>query len=165
MASGPITSWQIEGGKVEKKIKTDSIFLGSRITKNRDCSHEIKRHSFLGRTTMTDLESMLKNRHRFPDKGLFSQTYGFSSSHVYMWKLHHKDGSVPKNWCLQTVVLKKILNSPLDCKEIKAVSPEENQSWISIGRTDAETEALLLWSPDVKSWLTGKDTDTGKEWK
>ena len=75
-------------------------------------------------------EHVKKQRHHFPDKGLYSQTYGFSSSHVDMWELHHKDGSVPKNWCLQTVVLKKILNSPLDGKEIKAVNPEENQSWI-----------------------------------
>ena len=75
-------------------------------------------------------EHVKKQRHHFPDKGLYSQTYGFSSSHVDRWELHHKDGSVPKNWCLQTVVLKKILNSPLDGKEIKTVNPEENQSWI-----------------------------------
>ena len=89
----------------------------------------------------------------------------FSSSHVWMWELDHKDGWVPKNWCFWTVVLEKILESSLDRKEIKAVNPKGNQSWIFIGRTDAKTETPILWPPAVKNWLIGKDPDAGKEWR
>jgi len=95
--------------------------------------------------------------------GPYSQSYGFSSSHVQMWELDHKAWAL-KNWCFQTVVLEKTLESPLDCKEIKPVNPKGNQSWIFIGRTDAEAKAPILWPPDAKSWLTGKDPDTGKDW-
>ena len=98
-----------------------------------------------------------KQRHHFADKSPYSQCYGFSSSHVWMWDLDHKEGRVPKNWCFQAVVLKKTLESPLDCKEIKPVNPKGNKSWIFIGRADAEDETPILWPPDVKSWLTGKD--------
>ena len=90
-------------------------------------------------------------------------TNGFASSHVWMWKLDHKEGWTLKNWCFQTVVFEKTLESPLDCKEIKPVSRKGNQSWIFIGRTDAEAEAPVLWPSDVKSWLTGKDHDAGKD--
>ena len=106
-----------------------------------------------------------KQRHHFANKGPSSQSYGFSSSHVWMWKLDHKEGWVPKNWCFWTVVLEKTLESPLDCKEVKPVNPEGNQSWIFIGRTDAKAEAPILWSPDVKSQLIGKDSDAKKEWR
>jgi len=82
-----------------------------------------------------------------------------------MWKLDYKEGRVPKNWCFRIVVLDKTLESPLDCKEIKPVNPKWNQSWIFIGRTDTEAEALILWPPDAKSWLTGKDTDARKDWR
>ena len=92
-----------------------------------------------------------------------SQSYGFSSSHVWMWELDHKEGWVPENWCLWTGVLEKTLESPLERKEIKPVTPKGNQPWIFIGRTDAEAEALILWPPDAKSWLTGKDPDAGKD--
>jgi len=85
-----------------------------------------------------------------------------STSHVWMWELDQKEGWVPKNWCFWTVVLEKALESPLDSKEIKPVNPKGNQSWIFIGRTHAE--ALILWSPDVRIWLTGKDPDAGKDW-
>ena len=88
----------------------------------------------------------------------------FFSSHVCMWQLDHKKSWVPKNWCLQTVVLKKILESLLDCKEIKLVIPKRSQSWIFILRTDAKAEALILWPPDEKSWLIGKDPEAGKDW-
>ena len=98
-----------------------------------------------------------KQRHHFADKGPYSQCYGFSSSHVWMWDLDHKEGRVPKNWCFQVVVLKTTLEIPLDCKEIKPDNPKGNKSWIFIGRADAEDEAPILWPPDVKSWLTGKD--------
>ena len=88
----------------------------------------------------------------------------FFSSHVWMWELDYKEGWVPKNWCFWTVVLKKTLESPLDCKEITPVNPKWNQSWIFIGKTDAEAEAPILWLPDVKSQLTRKDPDAGKDW-
>ena len=88
----------------------------------------------------------------------------FSSSHVWIWELNHKESWAPKNWFFWTVVLEKTLESPLDCKEIKPVNPKENQSWIFTGRTDAEAEGPILWSPDVKNWLIGKDSDAGKYW-
>ena len=93
-----------------------------------------------------------------------SQSYGFSSSHVWMWELEYKESWAPKNWSFWTVVLEKTLESPLDCKEIQPVHPKGNQSWIFIGRTDAEAETPVLWPPDVKSWLAGKDPDAGKDW-
>ena len=89
--------------------------------------------------------------------------FGFSSSHVWMWGLGHKEGWVLKNWCFWTVVLEKTLESPLDCKVIKPVNPKGNQCWIVIGRTDAE--APKLWPPDEKSQLIGKDPDAGKDWR
>ena len=98
-----------------------------------------------------------KQRHYFADKSLYGQSYGFSISHVWMWELDHKEGWVPKNWCFWTVLLEKTLESPLDCKEIKPAHPKGNQSWIFIGRTDAEAEAPILWPPDVKIWLIRKD--------
>ena len=82
-----------------------------------------------------------------------------------MWELNHKEGWVMKNWCLHIVVLEKTLDSPLDCKEIKTVNYKGNQSWIFIGKTDAEAKAPVVWPPDAKSWLTGKDTDAGEDWR
>ena len=98
-------------------------------------------------------------------KGTSSQSYGFSSSHVWKWKSDYKENWAPKNWCFWTIVLEKTLESPLDCKEIKPVNPKGNQSWIFIGRTDAEAETPILWPPHVKNWLIGKDPDTGKDWR
>ena len=106
-----------------------------------------------------------KQRHYFADKGSSSQSYGFSSSHVWMCKLDYKESWAPKNWCFWTVVLEKTPESPLDCKEIKPVNPKGNQYWIFIGRTDAEAEILILWPPHAKSWLIGKDPDAGKDWR
>ena len=106
-----------------------------------------------------------KQRRHFGDKGSCSQSYGFSSSHVWIWELDHKGGWVPKNWCFWTVVLEKTLESPLDCKEIQPVNPKGNQSWIFIGRTDAEAEAPILWPLDGKSGLARKDPDAGKDWR
>ena len=103
-----------------------------------------------------------KQRHDFTSKGPSSQSYGFSSSHEWMWVLAHKECWMLKNWCFWTVVLEKSLKSPLDCK-IKAVNPKGNQSWIFIGRMDAEAETPKLWPCDAKSQLTGKDPDTGKD--
>ena len=94
-----------------------------------------------------------------------SQSYVFSSSHAWMWELDHKESWSPKNWCFWTVVLEKTLESPLDSKEIKPVNPNGNESRIFIGRTDAGTEAPILWPPDAKKRLTGKDPDAGKDWK
>ena len=106
-----------------------------------------------------------KQRHPFTDKDLCSQTYGFSSSCVWMWELDYKEGWAQTNWCFWIAVLEKTLESPLVCKEIKLVSPKGNQPWIFIGRTGAEDEAPILWPPDAKSWIIGKDADAGKDWR
>ena len=98
---------------------------------------------------------------KIADKGLYSKSYGFSSSHIQVWELDHKEGWALKNWCFWTVVLEKTLESPLDWKEIKPVNPKGNQSWICTGGTDAEGEAPILWPPYVKNWLIGKDPDAG----
>ena len=106
-----------------------------------------------------------KQRHYFANKGPSSQGYGFSSGHVWMWELDCKESWAPKNWCFWTVVLTKTLESPLESKEIKPVNPKGNQPWIFIKRIDAEAEAPILWLPDAKSPLIGKDLDTGKDWR
>ena len=99
-----------------------------------------------------------KQRHHFANKGPSSQGYGFSSSHVWMWELDKKESWALKNWCFWTVVLETTLESPLDCKDIQPVHPKGNQSWIFTGRTDIEAETPILWLPDAKSWLIGKDS-------
>ena len=106
-----------------------------------------------------------KQRHYFANKGPSSQSYGFSSSHVCMWKLDYKESWVLKNWCFWTVVLEKTLESPLDCKEIQPVNPKGNLSWIFIGRTDVEAETPILRPPDAKNWLIWRDPDCGKDWR
>ena len=106
-----------------------------------------------------------KQRHHFVNKGLYSQSFGFSNSHVGMWELDHKEGWAPKNWCFWIVVLKKTLESPLDCKKIKPVNSKGNQPWIFIRRTNAEAEAPILGPPDAKSQLTGKNPNAGKDWQ
>ena len=157
MASGPITSWQIDGETVE--TVSNFILGGSKITADGDCSHEIKWHLLLGRKVMTNLDSILKS-----NKGPSSQGYGFYSGQVWMWELDCEEGWAPKNWCFWTVVLEKTFESSLYCKEIQPVHPIGDQSWVFIGRTDAEAETPVLWPPHVKSWLTGKDPDTGRGW-
>ena len=137
-------------------------FLGSKITADGDCSHEIKRHFLLGRQVMTNLD-IKKQRHYFANKGPSSQSYGFSSSHVRTWELDYKESWASKNWWFWTVVLEKTLESPLDSIEIQPVNPKGNQSWIFIGSTDAEAETPILWPPDVKNWLIWKDPDAGKD--
>ena len=113
---------------------------------------------------MGNLDSILKRqRHYFADKGPSSQSYGFSSGHIWMWELDSKENSALKNWCFWTMVLEKTLEIPLDCKEIQPVNPKGNQSWIFIGRTNAE--APILWPPDVKNWLIWKDPDAEKDWR
>ena len=124
------------------------------------------RYLLLGRKAMATIDSILKSRNIiFPTKVPFSQSCDFSSSHVWMWELDHKESWAPENWCFWTVVLKKTLESPLDCKEIQPVNPKGSQPWMFIGRTDAEAEAPVLWPPDAKSWLIGKAPDAGKDWK
>ena len=105
----------------------------------------------------------MKKQRRFADKHPSSQSYGFSSSHVWMWEPDHKEVWAPKNWCFWIAVLEKTLESSLDNKEIKPVNPKGNQPWIFIGRT--EVEAAILWPPDVKSWLIRKDPDAQKHWR
>ena len=141
------------------EIVRDFIFLGSKITVDGNCSHEIKRCLLLERQAMTNLESVLKKqRHHFPDNITCSQSYGFSYSYVWMWDLDCKESWAPKYWCFCIVVLEKTVESLSDSKEIKPVNPKGNQSWIFIGRTDAKTEAPILWTPDElthwkRSWF------------
>ena len=106
-----------------------------------------------------------KQRHYFANKGPSSQGYGFSSGHVWIWELDYKESWVPNNWCFWTMVLEKTLESPLDCKQIQPVHPKGDQSWVFLGRTDAEAETPILWPPDAKSWLIWKDPNVGKEWR
>ena len=106
-----------------------------------------------------------KQRHYFANKGLSSQNYGFSNSHVWMWEVDHKEGWKPKYWSFWTVLLEKTLESPLDSKEIQPVNPKGNQSRIFIAKAHTKAETTILWSPDVKNWLIGKDPDTGKDWR
>ena len=161
MASGPISSWQIDGETME--TVRDFILGGSKITVDGDYSHEIKRHLLLGRKAMTNLHSIWKKqRHDFTNKCPSSQSYGFSSGHVWM---HCEESWVPRNWCFWTVVLEKTLENPLDCKEIQLINPKWNQSWIFFGRTDVEAETPILWPPDAKNQLIGKDPDAGKDWR
>ena len=157
MSSSPITSWQIDA-----EIVTGFSFLGSKITVDSDCSHEIKGYLLLGRKAMSSLDSYWK-RETFADIGPSSQSCDLSSNHVWIWESDHKEGWAPKNWCFQIVVLEKTLERPLDSKEIKPVHPTGNQLWIFTGRTDAE--APILWPPDTKNWLIGKDPDAGKDWR
>ena len=106
-----------------------------------------------------------KQTHYLANKGPSSQSYGFSSSHVWMCELNHKESWALKNWCFWTVVFEKTFEIPLDFKAISQTSPKGNQSWLFIGRTDAEAESQILWPPDVKNWFTGKDPDAGKDWR
>ena len=143
----------------------DFIGGGSQITADGDCSHEIKRRLLLGRKVMTNLDSILKNRditlsakvHLVKAMVFKIVMYGCES-----WD--YKESWVPKNWCFWTVVLENTLESPLDCKEIQPVHPKGNQCWIFIGRTDAEAETPILWPPDSKHWVIGKEPDAGKYW-
>ena len=158
MASSPITSWQIGWGKSGNSDRF--YFLGLQNHCGWWLQPQIERCLLHGRKAMTNLDGVLKGR----DKGLYSQSYGFSSSRVWLWELDHKEGWALKNWCFQTVVLEKTLESPMDNEEIQPVNPKGNQPWVFIGRTDAKAEAPILWPPDVNSWHIGKDPDAGKDW-
>jgi len=113
---------------------------------------------------MTNLQCIENQRHYFANS-LSSQSYVFSSSYIWMWELDHKKSWTPKKWCFWTVVLEKALEGPLDFKEIKPISHKRNQSWIFIRKIDGEAEALILWPPDVKNWIIGRDPDDGKDWR
>ena len=162
MASGPITSWQTDG-ETRETVK-DFIFLGSKVTVDGDCSHEIKRRLHLGRKAMTNLDSIKKQRHYFANKGpsklwFFPVVmYGYESWTIKKAECRRIDAF--ELWCWR-----RLLESPLDCKEIQPVHPKGNQSWIFIGRTDVEAETPILWPPDVKNWLNGKDPEAGKDWR
>ena len=133
-------------------------------TVDGDCSHEIKRRLHLGRKAMTNLDSVLKRLITLPTKVWVVKSYVFSGSHVWMWELDHKEGWALKSWCFWTVVLEKIFESPLDCKDIKPINPKGDQPWIFIGRTDRSWISNTLVSCKRKSWLIGKDPDAGKDW-
>ena len=167
-ASSPITSWQtlIKGEKWKQwqilfSWAPISLWMVTTATK-------LKNGPSWKESYDKPRKRIKKQRHYFVNKGPSSQSYGFSSSHVQMWELDHKESWVLKNWYLQIVVLEKTLESPLDCKEIQPVNPKGHQPWIFIGRTDGETEAPILWcqapKPDAKRQLTGKDLDVGKDW-
>ena len=162
MASGLITSWEIDGETVE--TVSDFIFLGSKITTDGDCSHEIKRCFLLGRKVMINLDSILKSRDIIcQQKFIWSRLWFFQWScvdvRVGLWrKLNAKE------LMLWTVVLDKTLQSPLDCKEIQPVHPKGDHSWVFIGRTDVEAETTILWPPHAKSWLIGKDPCAVRDW-
>ena len=153
MASSPITSWQIDGETVE--IVTDFIFLVSKITADGASSHEMKSY---------DQPRQHIKKHYFANKGPPSQSYGFSSSHIWMWEFDCKESWALKNLCFWNVVFEKTLESPLDCKESK-LNPKGNQSWGFNGRTDAEVETPIFWLPDTKNWLIDKDPNAGKDWR
>ena len=163
MPSSPIISWQIEGEKVE--TVTDFIFLDSKITADCDWSHEIKRHLLLGRKVMLNLDSILKGR----DitllikvcivQAIVFPVVMFGCESWTIKKAERQRIDAFELWCWRR------LESPLDCKEIKLVNPKWNQSWIFNGRIDAEAEAPILWPPDAKSQLNGKDPDAGKGWR
>ena len=162
MAAGPITSWQIDTEKVE--TVTDFIFVGSRITTDGDCSRGVKRHLLLGRKAIPSLRQHIKNqRHHFADKGLNSQSFGFSSSLVWRWKLDHKESWVPKNWCFRNVVLQKTVGRSLGQQRDQTSQSKGPQPLIFI--EGLMLKLKLLWPPDVKSWHVGKDPEAGKDWR
>ena len=162
MASGPITSWEIDGETVE--TGSDFIFLGSKITADGDCSHEIKRRSLLWRKVMTNLDSILKSRDiTLPTKVHLVKAVVFPvvMNGCESWtvkKAECRRIDAFELWCWRRLL------SPLDCKEIQPVHPKGDQSWMYIGRTDAEAESPILWPPHAKSWLIGKDPDAGRDW-
>ena len=160
MASSPITSWQIDGETVD--TMADFIFLGSKITADGDCRHEIKRRLLLGRKVMTDLDSILRSRGITVNKGPSSQGYGFSSGHVWMWELDYKESWAPKNWCFWTVVLGKTLESPLDARRpnqsiLKEISPECSLEGLML-KLKLQYFGHLMWRADSleKTLMLGK---------
>ena len=164
MVSIPITSLQIDGETME--TVTGFILGGSKITADDDLQlWNSKMLAPWKKGYDKPRQLIKKHRHYFTNKCPSSQSYGASSSQVWMWELDHKENWTLQNWCFWTVVLEKTLKSSLDCKEIKLVNPKGNQSWIFIGRTDAEAEIPLLWPPDEKNWFIEKDQNARKDWR
>ena len=162
-ASDPITSWQIDGETME--TVRNFIFLGSKTSHDGDCSHDIMTLASWKKSYDQPRKHIKKHRHYFVNKGPSNQSYGFSSSHVWMWELNYKGSCVLKNWCFWTVVLEKTLESPLVNKEIKPVNPKGNQTWIFIGRTDAEAETPILWKRPWCWWrLKAGGEGDDREW-
>ena len=147
---------------------TDFIFLSFKITADGDCSHEIKTLAPWKKSYDKPRQHIKKQRHYFANKRPYTQSYGFSSSHVWVmfgcesWTIKKAES---QRTCFWTVALEKTLESPLNYEEIKPVNPKGHQSWIFIGKTDAEAEAPILWPPDAKNWLIRKDSDAGKDWR
>ena len=164
MASGPITSWEIDGETVES---VSDFILGGLQNHCRWWVQPWNKKTLAPWKKSCDQprQHIKKQRHYFANKGPSSQGYSFSSSHVWMWELDYKESWALKNWCFWTVVLEKTLESPLDWKQVQPVHPKGDQSWIFIGRTDAEAETVILWPPNVKSWLIWKNPDAGKDWR
>ena len=168
MASGPITSWQIDGETVETVSDFIYFFLVGVLQ-----IHSRWLLKTWNKKTLTPWKKsydqprqhIKKQRYYFVNQGPSSQGYGFSSGHVWMCELDCEESWVPKDWCFWTVVLENTLESPLDCKVITPVHPKGNQSWMFIGRTVAEAETPILWPPDVKNWLIWKDPDARKDWR
>ena len=167
MASSPITLLQIDGETME--TVRDFIFLSSKITADGDCSHEIKRRLLLGRKVKTNLDSVLKSREEkkkqrgyFANKCLCGQSYGFSSSHGWIWELDYLRKLITEELMLFNC---GVGEDSWESFGLQPVHPKGDQSWIFIGRTDDEPESPILWSPDVKNWLIGKDADAGKDWR
>ena len=165
MASSSITSWQIDGETME--TVTDFIFLGSKITANGDCSHEIKRHLLLGRKATKNLDSILKSRDiTLPTKVHLVKATVFP---VVMYECESWTIKRAECWRVDAFELwcwRRLLQVPsLKFEEVKPVNPKRNQSWILFGRTDADVEAPILWPPDAKNWFTGKDTEARKDWR
>ena len=164
MASSPITSWQIDG-KIMETV-TDFIYLGSKITADSDCSHEIKWRLLLGRQAMTNLDSTLKSRDitvltkAHIVKAMVFPVVIYGCERWTIKKAEHWRIDALKLWCWR-----RLLRVPWTCKEIKIVNLKGNQSRIFIGRTDTETETPILWPPDVKKRLTGKHPDAGRDWR
>ena len=164
MASGPITSWQIDGGN---SGKSDRLYFWGLQNHCRWWLQPWNQKTFTPWKESYDQprQQIIKQRHYFANKGPSSQGYGFSSGHVWTWELDYIESRVPKNWCFWTAVLEKTLESPLDCKQIQPVHPRGDQSWVFIGRTDAEAETLIFWPSDGKNSLIWKDPDAGKNWR
>ena len=162
MASSPINSWQINEEKAEAwqilfSWAPISLWMVTAAMKLKD--------TYSWKTSWQTYTAYKKQRHYFANKSPSSQSYGFSSSRVWMWELDHKDGWALRNWCFCTVVLEKTLESPSDCKEIQPVNPKRYKSWIFTGGTHAEAEVPILWPADAKSRLIGEDPDAGKGWR
>ena len=163
MASSPITSRQIDGETMEW---WETLFGGLQ----NHCTWWLqpwnsKTLAPWKKTYDQPRQHIKKQSHYFANKGLSSQSYGFSSSHVWMWEVDYRESWALKNWCFWTVVLEKTLESPLDCKEIQPIYTKGNQSWIFIGQTNAEAETPIVWPPDAKNWLIWKGPNPGKDWR